>query len=287
MKHARVGKSRRGLTLLITGLILIGLIGGGYVYFWMLPARYADNYLSAVRPAYNNQSAKMKTAFDSFKLPILSSKDTTEDSDKKDLETIKSATDAALSSTSTLKSKNQLKTLPGTAWTSKTKEANQKYEAMQKYVTDSDNFLKDYQTLTSYVDQFAQLSNSGKLDAMFTQAGVLASARPNQVIPAVKAALAATSPVLSTLQQLNPPADLKQVSDDLVKDVNSLYSALTEIDKGIAGQNAEQINNGSVHFAQALASFSNIQNFQDAVDKLQTDSAIYSQITKLQAEKPL
>lgn len=290
LARAKEGKMRK-LKMVVFFVILPIILGAaGYTYFWMLPAKYADTYLSTVKPAYSDQSGKMKVVYDSFSRSVFSVDDNPPASDKKDLDEVKPMIDAAISSTSTLKSKNHLKVLPGTAWLHKVADTNKKYKAMQQYVTDSGKLLNDYQALTTYISKVddIQVADNDQLALGLEKAVAVLSDRSLAAADLdAKTALAALTPIVASFKQLQVPADVKQDQDAGVGAIDGVISALNEIDAGISTGTPNQITSGAAHLQQAFTTLDNLDKTTGQADHLQHDSSIHQQITALQAAKPL
>lgn len=283
--HGGIGKSHRMLWTGLVGLILCALIVGGYVYFWMLPANNAKAYLSAVKPAYDQQVQKMNNVYDTLLSPIFTKgSNTTEESDAKDLANIKTQVSTALNSTNSLKNKNTLKVLPGTTWQHDISEANKKHEAMQKYLSDCNAFLKDYDALSSYIQQLESIL-TGQFQTAFESLGQIGTAKtPAEISTRVQATLALTSPLLDSMKKLNPPPDLKQYNDNIVNNLTAINKALSDINAAIAARSQVKLTQAANDLDKQLAILDTIDNSN--ID-LQKNSNLNNQITILKTEKPL
>jgi hypothetical protein len=282
--QSSIRRSRKGL--IVGGVAVLLVLVGGLVYFWYLPTQAANKYLSDIKPAYEDQASKLKTAYGTFQKPVFTNNDSTPEEDAKDLADIKSATDAAVSSTDALQKKNHLKLLPGTAWLPSVSKAGKQSKALEQYTSDSTKFLKDYKLLGDYLGQFDQ-TFTPQLDQVGNALGDFGAATtPAKELAGIKDVSAKLTAVIDSLKKLNPPPDLKQLNDNLINGLDSMNKAAGVIAAGLSSRNQIQVEEGYNQLLKSESSLSDI-SATDINNKLQHDSQISKEIETLKSAKPL
>lgn len=284
--HGGGGKSHRVIWASLTFILLAGLAVGGYIYFWTIPSGNTSTYLSAVKPAYNDQSSKMGIVYDTLSRPIFAAdSSSTPESDAKDIGFIKTTISVATNSNTKLKALDNFKILPLTTWQHSVSDTEKKHEAMQKYLKDCDTFLKDYQAMANYLEKFESIISTNQLGAALNSLDQVEAAKTlTELLPKIQATLAVTTPLVNSLKQLNPPPDLKQFNDNIVNSLTGINKALADINSAVVVKSQTKLGLAAIDLQQQIANLKSLQNTN--ID-LQKNSDISSQITKLKAEKPL
>lgn len=278
-------KLRIGLFIILSVAVILGIMV--YAYFEVLPNQEDKQYLTAIKPAYNQQLVQMKLAYQSYSSPLFSSSDKTLTSDSQNLADINAVIAKASRLTNVLSAKDNLNVLPGTQGFKTVKQTNAQYIAMQQYVNDSKTFLANYQDASTYVSKLAHIENSVQLTAFFSaMTAINKSTTAAQLQTATTSASADLSSSITALNALNPPSDFQQVSASLVTKLNDANNEFIDIISGINGENSEQVNN-SIKLLDQLASPLNGVSNTNVASMLPAHSLLYADILKLQGEHPL
>jgi hypothetical protein len=279
------GVSTKHILPVAIALVLIALIGG-ILYFWTLPRHTDSHYKSTISDPYSAQAANMLTVYESFGQPVFTSNGTSTKTDTQNLHVSNVAIETALGSTATLKAVDHLSVLPGTAWFGQTKNTVQQYEAVKQYVQNSQNFLADYQSLTTYISDFEQIETKQVPGVTSSLSAVSTSQTPQQLLASCQNASSSMSALVTSLNGLQPPVDLRSFNTTTIQDFSAVNTALENIVSGISNSNAQQIESAASQLGQAGATLE-AYSTTDIAGMLQKGSTIHRQIVQLEMENPL
>ena len=268
--------------LVIIIVIVVIVFVGGFVY-----QNSADTkYHTAVKPAYDKQSTQMAVVYKSFGRPVFSSNDSTPDSDKQDLSFINTAIQDAQSETNNLTTQNKLMIVPGLSWMSSVSKTSKENTAVKQYINDSNAFLTNYQTLSTYVTQLEKIENT-QLTAFTDSVNQVSDATSlTELSTTTGNASKKLSTTIDSLRTLKPTSDVQKINTDLINDLDNMNTDLKNIAAGADAKNSAAISSAANKLVQdstTLEAFAGT----DVASILQGDSQIHQQITKLEAEKPL
>lgn len=268
------------------GSLSVAVIILALLYFWILPSHLDKQYISSLTPVYNKQSTQMFSVYESLGQPTFATNGTTPATDTKDIAYSNMVIKEASSDTSTLKTKNKLIVLPGTQWLGSVNAIDKKYKAVKTYVTNSQAFLADYMTLTTYISQLDSITST-QLPNVFNALSSNSTAKNlTQLLQNTQNASATLSGLITSLNALHPPTDLKQLNASLIGDLQAVNNDLEGIIGGINSQNSQQISASAAQLEKDFITLSNISN-TNVAGLLQNNSLIHSQVVKLEAENPL
>jgi hypothetical protein len=280
--------SYKTLYLSLVSALIFLIVISGIVYFFIFPSRWDNKYLSSVKTAYNSQSNQMLTVYESLSRPVFASNNSSVASDTKDLAYANSVIKKANSSTSSLSSANHLTVLPGTKILGSVKQTDKKYKAMRQYITDSQNFLTDYQSVSTYMSQFNSIAST-QLTPLFDKINsynIGPNTSTDQLLTISQNSAASIDGIVTSLDGLNPPPDLNNFHTSLVNDLNAWSNDFLGIANGINNNNYQLFVTSANNLDQdankliALASSDFAGNFQ-------RDSKIHKEVVKLETENPL
>lgn len=229
----------------------------------------------------------MAAVYQSIGRPVFTSDHSTEASDNQDISYINSALQTATNNTNALKAKDHLTMLPGATWSHSVSSANSEYTAMQQYVTDSQTFLSDYQTLTTYAQQSNRIAKS-QLPALLDDFNAFQGSTSSK--PAFVAILQKTTARLQSIstqvKALNPSQDVQQYNSDLLNDLSGMNDGLQNLSDALNGNTSVNSLSAAGEFQTSITNFSRLITTNPTAH-IQTSSTIHNQITTLQSEHPL
>jgi len=285
-KSKRVSKKLRiGLFISLIVVVVLGVVA--YAYFNILPNQQDKQYLTAIKPAYNQQRAQMQLAYKSYSGSVFTSNGPTLAIGSQELASINAIITKANTLTGALSVKNNLNILPGTQNFKVVKATNVQYTAMQQYIDDSKTFLANYQAASKYVGQVAHIENSLQLATFFAELNTINQATTDtQLLSATTAATVDLGDAAIALHALNPPSDFQPANTSLSAKLNNANNALLDISSGITGEAPEQIANTIIGIDQVASPLRGLSNTTIS-SGLPTNPLLYEDILKLRGEHPL
>ncbi len=284
--NSSVTSKSLGHKKLFIGLaIFVVLVIAVVIYFWFLPVQAAKNYQSSIKGSYSNQAAKMTTVYSAFSRPVYNSNNSTTAGDTQDFDFTDQAIKDAQQSNDSLKTQNKLKLFPGANLLHAASTANSHYQAVQKYISDSQTLLTNFQTTSTYMRQFEAVSkNDGQ--ALESLKPIIVAKTLAQFQAASQVAVTQLNKWLSDLNSLQPPVDLKSFHIQLVSGIGLLKSALDNMSRSINAHDLAGVINSSKQLQTAGTSLDSLFA-TDINTLLQKNSTLHSQIVNLQSAKPL
>jgi len=273
--------------LLITGgavLILLIILA---TYFLVLPSTWSSSYTKSIKPAYDQQADQMVAVYLSINRPVFTSSNSSQATNTQDLAYINGVLETAASNTDNLQAKNKLIVLPATTWLGSVSKANNVYQNMQQYLLDSQNFLTDYQTLTTYVTKIKKIGDS-LLPSMQPDINNIDSSENNSAnaIVACQKMISDVQKFQTQIKSLTPSPDLKEFNSNLLTDTTGMINGLTGLVVTFQSTPSIQTYESVAEFDASAYGF--IQLLQsNPTANIATSSVLYGQILDLQKEKPL
>lgn len=280
-------------------ILLYSGIGVGAVCFilllvlWILPSIWANSYLSTIKPLYTQQTTAMQGMYRSMYLPVFTINGTGESTNQTQLSEAQQATQQALSATNALAAKDHLTVIPGSTWIHSVSRANGDYQAMQQYVSGSQQVISNYTTLITYIQGLIKIEQT-KLPPLLNDFNQLNTNPANEshaaLVSTLLTILQTTTANLQSFTQaanaLKPSADLQQFQSDLLNDLSSMQSSLQVLISALQGNVSSAILNALGEFNTSSSDFNTLLSSKPTTG-LPTSSLLHSQIVVLQGENPV
>jgi len=272
---------------IFTAILFLAIIGGAASYLWFLPIHWSSAYTNKIQPDYIKQAGQMTVVYESFTRPIFSGSNASATSNSEDLTYTAGVLLTASAGTNSLRLANHLTILPGTTFLHKVATANQEYQAMQQYVSDSQTLIADYSMLVTYIQKFSVLAQTqlGTLQNDLNNLG-LSSANPSTIEPALQTTTTDLQNITNQVKALKPSSDLEQFNNDLLGDLHGMDNSLQGLLSVLQGNTSVDLVSSSGELQTAVTNYITLLGTNPFVN-LQTDSTLHSQIVSLEAETPL
>jgi hypothetical protein len=282
-------KTQKSLRFKFSPIILISASGLlvliVLLYMFILPSMWSSSYSKKVQTAYNQQSSQMSDVYKSLNGPVFSGTTITA-AGNNELQNIADSISTANTNTSSLKAKNHLIVLPGTTWQKSVSSANQTYQSMKKYISDSTAFLTDYNEFVTYIQQYEQISIN-QFPTLINQLSIInKGAQASTFIGDLQTASATIGDISNKFSKLKPSPDLVEFNQSVVNNLSDISNALASQIGDIQTNSQQAFNDQKAIYVSAYQTLATTLNSHPLAN-LQTNSIVHSQITALENEHPL
>ncbi len=250
---SQVPSSGGKLKWIILAVVVVILAVGAYVYFQILPSRYAKAYSDSMATPSANLKSAINKAADSYSRPVFTTMTTPDDQKAatkqyaKDKADLKYASDSIGTTATALtvfnNSAAKITILPGTGWTKPVRDAKSKQQGFKDYGAKAGQFVNDYRVLEVYVAQF--------VDSLY-KIGTLADATINGPAAATSEAgakrldsvAAEIDNFTATLQKGTTPSYLSDFNKRVLKDFDQLATAFRDMAAGARNEDPSKLFGG-------------------------------------------
>jgi len=287
-KEVKIRTMKKSLILggsSLTALLLVVFLVG---YLFLIPSKADSHYNSKIKLAYTTQSTSMLSVYESFGRPIFTENNTSKTSDDSDLNYVNSVIKTANKATSSLSSTNHLTVLPGTTIFPAVNKTSAQYRLMKQYVSDSQNFLNDYQNVSIYMSQFENITDNQLTPVLnnIANANITGNSSLAQIQLVSQNATAGLTGVVTSFSDLNPPPDFKSLQAKIVTGINKMSNDFQGIVNAINSDNYQLLLTSATNLDTDADNLNSVST-SNFVGYLQKDSLIHKEIVKLEAENPL